>query len=289
MKTTPPLPLLETVEAVVRLGSFKRAADELLITPSAVSHRVKAVEEAMGKLLFNRVGQGVEPTPHARRIAEVVGAARLEIGKVWREVSAEAQGDVVKVVCMAAFAGNFILSRIDEFKRRFPTFDLELTSSVNVVRERRYDLIVGYGPRPEADWISEEILPLRLRPVIATGAYDAAFRDGKLFGPLLGYMNPVLPWKEAAARIGLELHPDARMVAFDSAEAASAAAESGVGVALAPSWIADRLVATGRVRALGEAIPTGASYWLAVKREQKGQPAYTSFRRWLLAKIVEGG
>ena len=98
-------------------------------------------------------------------------------------------------------------------------------------------------------------------------------------------MNAVLQWKDAAAQIGLDIHPDARIVAFDSAEAASSAAESGVGVALAPEWIAERLVAAGRVRALGAPMATGACYWLAVRRDQKGQPAFASFRRWLLAKV----
>ena len=95
-----------------------------------------------------------------------------------------------------------------------------------------------------------------MQPIIAANAYESAFRDGKLFGPLLGYMNAVLQWKDAAAQIGLEIRPDARIVAFDSAEAASSAAESGVGVALAPECTSrDVDAAIGRLRALlGEAV-----------------------------------
>ena len=291
MSTMPPLLLLQTVEAVTRLGSFKEAADDLCVTPSAISHRVRSVEQTLGARLFDRVGQGVQPTPAAIRLSEAVGAARIEIGRVWREISEDLQDRPVTVRCMASFGEHFILPYMERFRREFRNFDLELTSNFysDVQAIRPYDFVIGLGAFPGGKWQTEPLLSLDVHPILSPRAWDEAIDEGMLRGPLIGYGASQLSWEEIASTLGLRVHPSAKVITFDSIVSACVAAEHGLGIALAPSFIACRMEQQGKVKILGRDAPiaTGLSYWLAVKPEQRDLPVYPRFRRWLLAQIAQ--
>lgn len=289
MSELPPLPLLQTIEAVTRLGSFKRAAEELCVTPSAVSHRVRLVEEQFGSRLFEREGQGVRPTKNALHLAQAVAAAQAGVTAAWREISADPASKVVRISCMAAFAEQFILSDMAAFKQKFPDFQLDSTNLTygEGALGRDYDIIVGIGPHPDDDWRFEDIFPLKVRVIAAPAKASAVIVDGALFGPLLGTKHGVLTWEEAAASLGRSLHPEARRVTFDSIVAACSAAEGGAGVALAPVWIADQMVARGSAVALGDApVPTAHTYWVATRKDRKLSAVHDRFNRWIRAKLA---
>jgi DNA-binding transcriptional LysR family regulator len=288
----PPLVLLQTIEAVTRLGSFKRAAEEQCVTSSAISHRVRQVEEYFGKHLFEREGQGVRPTKEAIQISASVAAAQASIYSAWRAASAESDGKRVKVCCMAAFAERFILSNLDDFKRKFPNFDVESTSVTYGEGGMRqdFDILIGIGPNPNDDWDCLRIAELTVRPIVSKKHQAAAIKDNMLFGPLLETTNSVLPWHVAAQHLDLKIHPSAKTVSFDSILSACSAAEHGVGVTLAPTWVAASYVENGTVVALGNIpIPTDYYYWLATKKGRKLAAVHERFERWLLARVAESG
>ena len=284
----PPLNLMLTVEAVTRLGSFKRAAEALRITPSAVSHRIRALEGQLGRPLFDRVGQGIAATKEAHRLAEVVGRAQREIAVAWREICAEGQSATVRVSCMAAFAGNFILPDMVRFRRAFPQFELDLTSALYTgsERERRNDVLISSGPHPGPEWSTEDIMPMDMQAIVATNALSSMVQDGVLCGPLLAYTTNSITWANVAALLGLAYQPGATIITLDSVEAACAAAERGLGVALAPVSTVRRLVKAGTVTTIGNPLPTGLSYWFAVKRERKDDAVLAAFRRWVLGVVA---
>lgn len=284
----PPIPLMLTVEAVTRLGSFKLAAEALHITPSAVSHRVRTLEQRLGAPLFARVGQGVQATPQALRLAEVVGRAQREIAGAWDEIQLQVQSGAVRVSCLAAFAGNFILPNMQRFKRAFPQVELDLTSALysGSARELRNDILINAGPVPGAEWWSETIMPMDMQAIVAVGARDRMVRNGKLLGPLLAYTTNASGWSDIAGVLGLEYDPRAALITLDSVAAACAAAENGMGIALAPVVTAGRMVKAGTVVAIGHPIPTGLSYWIAVKRDRKDAAVPAAFRRWISAAVV---
>ena len=289
MRDLPPLPLLQTIEAVTRLGSFKRAAEELCVTPSAVSHRVRLVEEQFGTRLFEREGQGVRPTKNAEHLAQAVATAQADIQAAWRAISADPGARVVRVSCMAAFAEQFIMSDMEAFKQKFPDFQLDSTSLTygEGALGRDYDILIGIGPYPNDDWRYEDILPLSVRPIVSLSHAASAFVDDALFGPLLGTKYGVLSWESVAASLGRPLHPDARRVTFDSIVSACAAAERGMGVALAPTWVADQMAARGSAVAMGQQpLATGYTYWVATRRDRKLSAVHDRFNRWLRAKLT---
>ncbi len=286
----PSLALLQTIEVVTRLRSFKRAAEELCVTASAISHRVRQVEEHFGKHLFEREGQGIRPTKQAIQISDAIAAAQSSIYSAWRAATTASDGKRVKVCCMAAFAERFILSNFDDFKLKFPHFQVDSTNVAYGEGGMRqdYDILIGIGHQPSDDWECQKIQSLTVCPIVSKKHASAAFRDNMLFGPLLETSNSLLPWSVAAHHLGYTLHPAAKTVTFDSILSACSAAEHGIGVTLAPTWVAASYVENGTVVVLGETpIPTDYHYWLATKKGRKLVTVHDRFERWLLARVAE--
>lgn len=287
MTKPPPINLVLTVETVTRLGSFKLAAEELLITPSAVSHRIRLLEQRLGRVLFERIGQGVQPTAQAKRLANVVSRAQRDFSEAWQEIQDEAQAGPIRVSCLAAFAGNFILPDMEEFRTRFPQFELELTSSLftGSPRELHADVLISSGPAPGPDWSTNDLMPMDMLAIMAPGLTAPPVRDGKLFGPLLSYTTGDITWGAIADQLGLQLQPGASIITLDSVEAACTAAERGLGLALAPVSTVRRLVRSGQVITIGTPIVTGRSYWIAVRRERRDTPAVRAFQLWVGERV----
>ena len=285
---TPPINLMLTIEAVTRLGSFKLAAAALHMTPSAISHRVRSLEQRLGQPLFDRVGQGIQPTPHALRLAEVVSRATGEISATWDDIRQQLQPAVLRLSCLAAFAENFILPEMKRFKRIFPQLEISLTSTLysGSAQELRNDILINAGHHPGVEWWTEVIMPLDMQAIVAVGRRDAMIKGGKLRGPLLAYTDESFRWPEVARRMGLTYDPAAAIITLDSVAAACVAAERGLGIALAPVVTAQRMVHAGTVETIGHALPTGLSYWLAVKRDRKQTAASAALRRWVLAAVA---
>ena len=288
---TPPFLLLQTIEAVTRRGSFREAAEELLVTPSAVSHRIHSVEQMLGARLFERMGQGVKPTAAALTLGEAVGAARVQIDRAWQAVAQKNDEHMISVRCMAGFGEHFILPQMDVFRRTFSNIDLDLSSSVysDAQAVRPYDFVIGLGAPPPGKWQVEPLMPLLMHPIVAPHRLGDMLVDGALSGPLIGYGASPLTWAQIADTLGHHVHPDAKIVTFDSIVSACIAAEHGLGIALAPSFIAARMEREGKAHILcrDRPIDTELNYWLAAKPEQHGWPTFARFRRWLKTQIAQ--
>ncbi|WEK44759.1 MAG: LysR family transcriptional regulator [Candidatus Sphingomonas colombiensis] len=284
----PPLILLQTLEAVTRLGSLKRAAEEMHLTPSAISHRIRLVEEQFGQRLFERDGQGIRPTDNARQLSATVAQAIATIDQNWRELTDHPETRRVRLCSMAAFTEQFILSNLDEFRRRFPDFQVDSTSATIAEGGMRgeFDILIGIGPYPGEGWEYEDLMPFTLKPVYSARSETPIVADNVVFGPILNSSTDFMPWENAARKLGFTIAPSARQVRFDSVLTACHAAARGKGITLAPAWIADKLVAQGEVLPFGnDVINSDLSYWIAVRKSRKLQSTYGRFRRWLDSAI----
>lgn len=280
----PPFLLLQTIEAVTRLGSLKRAADELSVTPSAISHRVRLVEERFGRRLFERDGQGIRATDAARELAAAVEQATAAVDQCWNTLVDDPDARRVRLCAMSAFAEQFILGNMDEFRRRFPDFQMDSTSTTISEGGMRgdYDILIGIGPYPDEGWEYVDLMPLLMKPVYQPAAVPPIVVGNEVLGPLLSSGSDFLPWEAAAKAGGFTIAPSARVVRFDSILTSTHAAVRGKGVALAPAWMADRLAAPGEASVLGtDAIDSRLQYWLAVRKSRKLDSTFGRFRRWL--------
>lgn len=285
----PPLPLMQTIEAVTRLSSFKRAADELCLTPSAISHRVRQVEERFGQHLFERSGNGILPSEAALKLSEAVAEAVHGIDMVWQGLVAEPETRKIRLGCMSAFAEHFIFENLQDFQRKFP--DFHVTSSSFIVNERwatsTFDILVGLGPHPDSGWQCEDIYRLQMRPIYVEREVNPIIAGSCIHGPLIAYETNFIPWPKAAAELGLEIAENARTITYDSMLLACTAARQGQGVALAPDWMAEQLAGqNGLVTISGNAVDSGLNYWLAVRKGRALDSSFGRFRRWIKARVA---
>ena len=140
---------LRTFEAAARKGSFKAAAQELSVTPTAVSHQIRALEERLEIPLFVRRVRAVELTASGRQLFAVVHRAFQQILLALEEVSAAES--VLTVSTTPAFAALWLVPRLGRFQDRHPELRIQLdtgTTPIDLERDRRIDVAIRYGSGP---------------------------------------------------------------------------------------------------------------------------------------------
>lgn len=142
----PPLQTLAAFEAAARLQSFARAADELCVTHSAVSHRIRLLENHLGARLFLRLGKKVVLTPQRSSFLETVTRA-LELLRARVASAARQSGRRLRLSTLPAFAHSWLVYRIERFLRAHPDIDLEIDTTPSVVdlKSGEADLAIRHG------------------------------------------------------------------------------------------------------------------------------------------------
>lgn len=310
----PPLSALRAFEAAARHLSFKRAAEELHVTPAAVSQQIKALEAYLGLTLFRRLTRALEVTPQG-----LVMLPKIREGFDCLAAAVEStrrSGDgVLTVNAPPSFASRWLVPRLPRFSAAHPEVELRLSSSVDTVDRRGETAVFEAGMVDPRDAASE--LAIRY----GTGNY-AGFRVEKIFAPdCVPVCSPRLPsaerplaqpgdlrrhvlihdetisdterqagwaqWLEAAGvPVGGAAGADAqRGPRFSNAVLAVEAALDGQGVALALRPLVEADVAAGRLIMPFElTVPSPYAYFLVLPEAVAGRPSVAAFRAWLLSE-----
>lgn len=237
------LAAIRVFEAAARLGSFRAAADELGLTPTAVSHRIRNLEAGLGLPLFRRSHRKVDLTAAG---ADLFEAARTAVAVIDaaadRLVSAE-RG--VTLATTPAFAALWLAPRLSAFQAAVPDVALRVESAhapVDLERTRGVDLAVRYRPRSATDGrlLARESFaafaaPALARPTAGGAAVGAALLACRWHTPAL----PELPLAVFETALGARVR---ERVIFDDEHHAALAAVSGKGIAVLSDVLAGHLV-----------------------------------------------
>ena len=273
---------LRAFEASARHLNFTRAAEELCVTPAAVSHQVKALEEHLGVTLFSRTARGLVLTEEGSRLAPVVTSAFGQVGRSLEALGSGVAHDVVAVGAVGTFATGFLLRRLAEFEALHPSIIVRVQTNNNKVDlwTEALDFAVRFG---DGSWHGTEAQPLMEAPisplcapaVAATLTQPADLARHKL---LRSYRAAEwASWLKAAALSNLlPLGPQ-----FDSSVTMVQAAMAGEGVALAPPRMFQRELALGLlVQPFAMETDVGR-YWLTRLQSKQPRPAMQIFSNWL--------
>jgi len=283
MKRIPPIHALVAFEAAVRLGGFAQAATELCITPSAVSHRIRQLEEHLGTRLFERTPTGVRLTTAGHMYVESV---REAFGKLaWASGTAAAPVKL-RVSVPPTFARQMLIPRLPDFYRQWPDVELEIHLSIpllDVVAESA-DVEVrwgygGYGERRAIKLFDDCATPL------ATVAYrerNGLARPEDLQRATL-LRTPLMPWRPWFEAAGLGWPEPERGPLYNDVGMLLEAAAGDQGVALAiarvaAAWTdADRLVPLFDQRA-----PWPLAYYVVPSENRAARPEVSAFVDWMV-------
>lgn len=278
---------LSAFEAVARHGSFVLAADELCITPSALSHRIRLLEEFVGERLFNRDGRNIGLSEFGRRYLEVVRAALQTLTDFPLPRRAVPSQPRVKVTLTPTFARCLFVPRLAEFTRRHPEILIEIFLSVPLydlsLSESDVEVRFGVGNYPGI--VTERLF---IEPAFAVASPAYLERIGGLETPadlaratlLRSALELWQPWFEAA---GLDWPEPVSGLRFDDLGLLLESVRHGHGVGLTRQHFAQELIAGGEVVPLFDvrlANPPHA-YYLVYEQQARERPEVALFIDWL--------
>lgn len=289
----PPLSQLRAFEAAARCRSFKLAADELAVTPAAISHHVKALESNLGLPLFERRTRQVLPTPAALRLLPVLSSSFDAMADALTAVqSGRAGANSVTLSTTRAFLAQWLMPRLAGLKARHPRIELRLHADeapVDVAAGEA-DLAVRYGAGPypglEAVKLAED------RYVVVCSSQMKLRSRRQLSKCVLIHFDWRQPasdapdwnrWLHAAGLPGVDATGGLR---FSDEVHAIQAAIAGQGVALLSATLVQDELHRGVLRSpFGPALP-GSAYWLL--RRRGGSAAARQVARWLMKEAGVG-
>ncbi|KQY11777.1 LysR family transcriptional regulator [Massilia sp. Root133] len=287
MRRLPPLSSLRAFEAAARHGSFKRAADELAVTPTAISHRIRALEDATGLKLFVRQVRQVSLTDAGAQLYPVLREGFDAIEAVLARLTRTNRRERVTVSATHAFTAKWLVPRVGRFHALHPDIDLQLHASDETVDFDAHgiDLAVRYGNGPYPGLATEVMFADTYAPVVNPMLGVRSVADLQSV-PLIHFdwkktaaANPT--WDAWFAHTGLDWQPSRGQLRYSDEGHAIQAAVAGQGVALLSlALVADELAAGYLVQPFGPAIP-GHTYHLAMRADPPPGAAALAAAGWL--------
>lgn len=284
-----PFNALRAFESAARHLSLTRAAVELCVTPAALSHQVKGLEERLGVVLFRRVPRGLVLTNEGAALAPVLSQAFDAVAETLDRFADGRFHETLHVGVVGTFAVGWLMPRVAGFKALHPTVDLRIATNNNRVdlAAEGLDLAIRFGDGRWHGTEALELFPAAMTPLCRPELARSLSHPGDLADHVLlrSYRADEWPrWFEAAG----EPCPPLRGPQVDTSLALAEMAADGHGVALLPARLVDRHVAAGRLaRPFAAEIVTGG-YWLTRLLSREPSPAMRAFEAWLLAAARSG-
>jgi len=287
-KRLPSLNALRVFVAVARSGGVSRAAEELNLTHSAVSHQIRALQSELGITLFEKSGRGLMLTEQARAYVQRIESAFKEIEEATLDVTTHNRHRL-RISTIPSFAARWLLPRLGDFIATCPDVDVEVQSSHRAadVKGGEVDIGIRFDTGPHPGLYSERLMRDWLFPVCSPefakkyALCDASGIDGV---PLMhSEREPWSSWFPAAGIVADE--PEHGILFNDSALMLQAAA-AGQGLCLARQSIVYDDLQSGRlVRPFSTYVESPFSYFFVCRREKLAAPPIAAFRTWIVRQI----
>ena len=291
----PSLNALRAFEAGARHLSLTRAAQELHVTQTAISHQVRQLEEELGFQLFLRSTRRLELTPEGQRLAPVLTLALDRIGEAVAALRARKRDNHLRVSMAPAFGAKWLVGRLSRFWLAHPEVELELHHSPVLAdfATDDVDLAVRYGRGPWTGLTSELLFRLEKVPVCSPRLLEGdhpLHRPEDLAHHVLLHESDHGFWLQWAASVGLEEVDVRRGPLIDDVSVLTQLAINGEGVALGSPWLLAEDLEAGRlVMPFAQQLEHPEGYHLVYPPGALEQPAARLFRDWLLAEVSGEG
>lgn len=309
----PPLNALKVFESAARHLSLKQAAQELNVTPAAVSHQVKLLEEHLGIQLFRRLNRGLELTPAARAALPQLSAGFDTLAQAVAVMRPQPDTGQLTISAAPSFATRWLVPRLHRFFSAHPEVDVRVSARLRRVKQGEKDRDVERATLE--NWLQESDVAI----LYGHGGYDG-YRADKLFAPTIApicsprLINGEQPlstpqdlvhhtlvhddtgilydgvgfweeWLKAAGVSGIDVD---RGPHFSHAVLAIEAAADSLGVVVTIPLLAANELAAGRlVLPFKLQVPAKSAYYAVSNDAAGARPAVAAFREWLLEEAAQ--
>jgi LysR family glycine cleavage system transcriptional activator len=289
----PPLNALRAFEAAARHGSFARAADELAVTPAAISQQIRLLEADLGVELFRRLPRGLVVTEAAKRALPELGKGFAHLARSVEEMRGGSLTGPLVVSIIPSFAGCWLVPRLGAFIRAYPEIEVTVRGELRNVDFAREDIDVGIrygrGNYPGLDTrllLTEEVFPVCAPSLLAGPRPLRRVEDLRhhtlLHDRQLANEEFSLFWRHWLLEAGVTDVDADRGPGFTDALMMLEMARNGVGVALGRSGLCADDLATGRlVRPFALSRPADYAYFVVTPSGHAANPRVRAFLDWL--------
>lgn len=290
----PPLNSIKVFDAAARLKSFKKAAEELHVTPTAVSHQIKSLEQALGTLLFERKTRAVVLTKDGEKLAETAYNVLQQLTNVLNEISNSAS--TITVSTTSSFAAMWLVPNLDKFYELYPNIAVAIKTGEQVddiEKDRSIDIVIRYGFCDETQKNSTKLVTEKIG-MYATSSYieginsiaDACLLETKWYNKEL----PSISWNAFAQSKNKEgVLCELNIRQFEQEHHVIQAALAGRGVALVSSllvknaieqhWLVDY-----KTSAFDYDLK-GLSYYLLIPEHNINSKSILAFKNWITKEL----
>lgn len=293
MNRLPPLTALKSFTAAARLGSFQAASVELFVTPSAVSHQVKSLEEFLGIELFVRRTRRIVLTAAGEQYYQSVQEALFEIDRATQNLISTHQTGQLHLSVAPAFLTRWLLPRISSFYEAQPDVEIEMSAETGLIDFERSetDMAVYFG---HGQWSDIEVQLLRHYQQVPV--CNPNLLNGKeIYTPedLLNYTLLHIPkrkdeWPRWFKQVGVPYKESKRGLYLSSGSLTTSAAINGLGFALADVGFVSDEIATGKLTApLDEFLITDKSFYLVYQKKRALTYPMKAFQSWLMEEMTK--
>lgn len=285
--TLPPLNALRTFEVAARQLSFTRAADELHVTQTAVSHQMRLLEEHLGLPLFVRLPRRLELTTEGQAYARELGLVFEQMRDATLSLRQQRRREVLVVTTLPSLAARWLVPRLARFVAAHPQTDLRLLSTERPLDFAREPVDVGirFGYGRYAGLRTEKLMDDEYFPVCSPALVKGRARLDLRRHPLLHDDSPDTwrRWLRAAG--ATDVDPERGHIFTDASQTLAAAA-AGLGIAMGRRVLVEReLTARRLIRPFPLSLPSDQSYYLVSTPHAADLPKVQAFRTWVLGEI----
>lgn len=291
----PPLTALRAFEAAARHLSFARAADELNVTPAALSFQIKSLEDHLGTQVFRRMNRSVELTEEGVLLQPGVTAGFEALQGAWRAVQNRMDSATLTVTAGPGFTAKWLAPRLFKFAQAHPDIELRFSASLRMMDFARDDVDVAIRFGQSAD--EEELYALTIidewmAPMVAPDlAAQIQSPQDLAHVPLLhqddtGFLHPKRDWPTYFKYAGVT-SPSEAGPRFSQADHAVDAALAGAGAVLGRISLTEAHLREGRlVMPLKQAMKANATYRIICPHGTEKRPQVERFMNWVVAETA---
>jgi len=287
----PPLRNLRAFCIAARHCSFKIAADELFLTPSAVSHQMKELEETLGVRLFERKTRALELTTAGHTLRDEVAPLLDALDRSLAQFTRRHRRKSLRMLLPPFFASELLVPRLATFCAAHPDIDIQIDTSDPHPRSHppTSDVSVLLADEPPPGMNAAKLFSLRLAAVCAREKATDVMRLGReVFREtaLIVHRPRPFAWASWAHEVGLDAPEPKNIIELDSMFSVVRAAERGLGVALVPTALCGAWFETGAlVRIFPIELALSDAYFLVSRPRDSEKPEVMAITDWALEEF----
>ena len=311
-RAPPPLNALRAFEAAARLSSFARAATELHVTPAAISHQVKGLEDLLGVKLFRRRASGLELTHAGRACQPKLREGFQRLAEAVEQIRATGAPGTLNIDSAPTFAAKWLAPRLHRFVAAHRGLDVRINASTRLIDPPRdeagvkesqpgpppedADIAIRFGSGEYPDMRVDKLMNVEITPMCSPRLQKerALHEPSGLRAQVL--IHDIIPsdddrpvwkvWLDAAGVEGIDVSHGLR---FNHSGMALEAAADGLGVALGMPQLAAFDLAGGRLVApFALRVPLKSAYYLVSPGERSDRSEVAAFRKWIMEEAKRG-